>query len=335
MVSATESFSLEERGAASVSTERVKCCLCAIDESIPIAVGEDFEYQTSPDTFRAVQCTRCSLVYLDPRPTISEFARIYPPTYHAFQFREDTFGLVYKVRARLEARRLLSWCSGLPENAKIVDIGCGDGFHLKLLKQFGNPGFTLHGIDADPRAAEAAARAGVPVHLGTVQDCTLSAGTYDLAMLIQTIEHVDDPPGLLRDIRRLLKVGGKLVIVTDNVDSFDFHLFKGRHWGGYHFPRHWNLFSSRTLRALALKADLEVLDLSTMVSPVNWVYSIRNLLVDFQAPDWLVNQFSLEAPLSLSAFTAYDTLNQLTGRGALLRAILRKARDTPDPPRPD
>jgi hypothetical protein len=74
---------------------------------------------------------------------------------------------------------------------------------------------------------------------------------------------------------------------------------------------------------LAERADLTVESLSTQASPVNWVYSIRNALVDWRAPGWLVEQFSLSAPLSLAFFTGVDSLLQLAGRGALLCAVLR------------
>ena len=92
----------------------VACCICGVDDSEPIAVGEDFEYRTSSDTFQAVRCQRCGLVYLDPRPAVSEFDRIYPPSYHAFDFSAERFGLVYQVRRRLEARRLLSGAAAFP-----------------------------------------------------------------------------------------------------------------------------------------------------------------------------------------------------------------------------
>ncbi len=302
----------------------VACCICGVDDSEPIAVGEDFEYHTSPDTFQVVRCQRCGLVYLDPRPHVSELGRIYPPTYHAYDFSEERFGLVFQVRRRLEARRLLSWCKGLPEDARIVDIGCGDGFHLRLLREFGRPGWTLEGIDADQKAVAAAARSGLPVHHGTVQELELPTSSYHLAIMIQTIEHVDDPPAVLRAVRNLLRPGGRLVIVTDNVETLDFRLFGGRHWGGYHFPRHWNLFSRGTLRALADKVGFEVEEMATILSPVNWVYSVRNFLVDYEAPRWLVNRFSLASPGSLAFFTAFDWLYQVLGRGALLRAFLRR-----------
>ena len=80
----------------------------------PIGVGEDFEYRTSGDTFLAMQCNSCGLVYLNPRPDVSEFETIYPPNYHAFDFSEKDFGFVYKIRSRLEAKRLLELCEDLP-----------------------------------------------------------------------------------------------------------------------------------------------------------------------------------------------------------------------------
>lgn len=303
---------------------RGRCCLCDTEEADPVAVGEDFEYRTCPDSFLAMRCRSCGLIYLDPRPAATELSRIYPPNYHAFNFSPEHFGLVYRIRRRLEARRLLGWCRGLGADARILDVGCGDGFHLRLLRDFGNPGWSLEGVDAHPDAVEAGRTAGLTIHHGEVERLDLPTDHYDLVLLIQTIEHLPDPLGILRAIRRLLRPGGRVVVVTDNAASLDFSLFGGRHWGGYHFPRHWNLFTRKTLTLLAEKAGLGVTDLSTQVSPVNWVYSIRNLLVDWGFPAWLYNQFSLQSPLSLAAFTVLDNLLRLIGRGALLRAVLRR-----------
>jgi SAM-dependent methyltransferase len=142
--------------------------------------------------------------------------------------------------------------------------------------------------------------------------------------MIQTIEHLADPPRLLRDVRSLLRPGGRIVIVTDNIDSLDFTLSKKRYWGGYHFPRHWNLFNKKTIEKLAGKIEMEVETLTTQVSPVNWVYSIRNRLADKNAPAWLVEQFSLRSTVSLGIFTIFDILHNLAGRGALLNVILKR-----------
>ncbi len=269
-------------------------------------------------------CTECGLVYLDPRPTRSELATIYPDRYHAFAFTEADFGIVYKVRRRLEASRLLRSAGSLPANAKILDVGCGDGFHLDLLREFGPSGWRLEGVDLDPRAADAAAARGITVHRGSIEELDLEPDQFDFAILIQTVEHVGDPAAVLRAIRRVLKPGGRLMIVTDNTGSLDFTIAKRRHWGGYHFPRHWYLFDAPSLRKLAAHTGFTVDSLDTMVSPVNWVYSLRNALDDWGAPRRLVEWLSLESPIPLGVFTVFDWMHQRAGRAALLRAVLRR-----------
>lgn len=306
--------------------EPVACCLCGAHDGAVVGVGEDFEYRTSDQSFLAVRCPSCQLVYLDPRPALSELGHIYPDDYHAFAFDEEQFGLVHRVRSRLEARRLLRAGKGLPPDATVLDVGCGDGFHLDLLRRYGPAGWRLVGVDTDERAVDAARRRGLDVQLSTIEDAAIAPGTVDMALCIQTIEHVADPVSVVRAIGCRLRPGGRLYLITDSTDSPDFRIAKGRHWGGYHFPRHWNLFNKASMRRLAERGDLEIERLGTTTSPVNWTYTVRNWLDDWGAPRVVVEQFSLRTAPSLAAFTMLDGALTVLGRGALLRVILRRPR---------
>ena len=301
------------------------CNICGPSLVKPVGVGEDFEYWTSPDSFLGVQCEKCGLVYLDPRPADEEFGRMYPDSYHAFDFSEDRFGLVYKVRQRLEARRLLKWAGSIPADATIVDVGCGDGFHLDVLRTHGSPAWNLVGVEPDERAAAIATAQGLTVHAAMLEDAPIEPGSVDLVYLIQTIEHVPDPVALLTSITAILKPGGRLVVVTDNVGSPDFTLFHSRHWGGWHFPRHLHLYSQSTLAQSAQIAGLDVDDVTTIVSPVNWVYSVRNMLTDLGAPAWMIRPLSLEGSVALGVGTMLDMGFAAIGRGALLRGAFRRS----------
>src|SRR6266508_2030844 len=187
----------------------VKCHVCESNDATLIGKGEDFEYHSSPDTFLAMKCNSCGLVYLNPRPAISEFEKIYPSTYHAYDFSEKNFGFVYKIRSKLEAWRLLNHCRNLPDDARILDVGCGDGFHLNLLRKFGKKNWSLEGVDIDKHAVEAATRSGLKAHLGTVEEIDLANENYDLVFMIQTIEHVEKPDETLRAVHKLLRKGGR------------------------------------------------------------------------------------------------------------------------------
>ena len=249
---------------------------------------------------------------------------MYPDTYHAFAFDDDRFGFVHTVRERLEARRLTRWFRGLPRGARVLDVGCGDGFHLDVIRRRCANAYELSGIDVDKRAVSRAAGRGLAVREGALETSNIERDSIDCVLLIQTIEHVEDPLDLLRAIFARLRPGGRLIVVTDNTGSLDFRWFGSRWWGGYHFPRHLHLFDDSSLRSMAGAAGFEIESLETMVSPVNWVYSIRNVLVDHRAPSWLVGQFSLQTPITLAIATVWDGLHRAFGRGALLRADLRR-----------
>ena len=251
-----------------LALSHVACCVCGAEDCVPVGIGEDFEYRTSPDTFIAMRCRSCGLIYLDPRPAPTELPRIYPPNYHAFDFSPERFGFVYRVRRWLEARRALQWCRGLTANA--ADPRC------RMRRRFPSPAparLRPARMDARRRRRQRPRRRRRPAARASPSITAPSSGSscppasYDLVLLIATIEHVDDPAGVLRAVRRLLKPGGRAVIVTDNTATLDFAVFGGRHWGGYHFPRHFNLFNRATLERLGAIAALEVESVETVDEP--------------------------------------------------------------------
>ncbi|MGA7228956.1 MAG: class I SAM-dependent methyltransferase [Acidimicrobiia bacterium] len=311
--------------AAPLVLESAACCIChSTDAAVPVAVGEDFEYRTSADQFVMFRCMRCDVLFLNPRPAQSELGRIYSDDYHAYDFSTERYGLTHRVRSRLEARRLSQWVGQLGPEARIIDIGAGDGFHLDLLRHLGSPSWELEAVEPDSRAVEILNRRGLTAHEGSIGQVGLPSDSYDFAMMIMVIEHVDDPGSLMSGAFDALKPGGRLGVVTDNIGSPDAHLGKSRHWGGFHFPRHFNLFSKRSLADLARKEGFEIDSLTTMMSPVNWTYTVHNFLDDWGAPAWVVDRFTLESPIALALFTGIDGVARVLGQGALLRGVFRK-----------
>ncbi|MCI0545090.1 MAG: class I SAM-dependent methyltransferase [Actinobacteria bacterium] len=301
------------------------CSICGRgDRGRFVASGVDFEYHTTQDTFHVYRC--CDTLFLNPRPSKEDLAKIYPEEYHAYEFSAEEYGIAFKARRWLEGRRLMRWCRGMPTGASIVDVGAGDGFHLEILRKVGDPTWRLVGIEPAVRAASVVASRGIEVHNAFLEEAGLADESFDLALMIMVIEHVPDPVAMLDEVRRILRPGGRIGLITDNIGSMDARFGSTRHWGGYHFPRHLNLYSRDSLRNLATAAGLEVVELKTMVSPVNWTYTVHNRLVDRGAPEWATGLFTLRSAPALSFFTALDALAAMTGNGALLRAVLRRPR---------
>jgi SAM-dependent methyltransferase len=294
----------------------VSCGVCGSDDPEPVAVGEDFEYRTSDDTFLMVRCRSCGLFYLNPRPAEHEAERIYPASCRA--------GEALSARHRWEARRLLRSCRSLPARARILHVGCGDGFHLDLLRACAPAGLRFEGVESD-RGAVAAARArGLMIHAGTLAEAVLETAAYDLAFVVGALELSSDPGALLARTRQVLRPGGTLVIVTENAGSLVRRVFGARYWGGYRFPRTWNLFTNNSLTRLAAGSGLHVKSSATSVSPFGWMFSIRNALLDARAPGWLVEPFGHGASVPRAFFTLLDTLGRRAGGASLLCVELER-----------
>jgi 2-polyprenyl-3-methyl-5-hydroxy-6-metoxy-1,4-benzoquinol methylase len=138
--------------------------------------------------------------------------------------------------------------------AKLLEIGCGSGRQLEFLQQLG---WQVEGLDLDPAAVKVASARGLTVHAGTLKKQNFPDGSFDAVVSSHVIEHVHDPVGLLRECGRILKSGGRLVVVTPNTASWGHKWFRNS-WLHLDPPRHLHLFSPISLRRAARQAGLTI-----------------------------------------------------------------------------
>jgi len=138
---------------------------------------------------------------------------------------------------------------------RLLDVGCGSGATLRVMQELG---WDAEGIDFDPITVENAKSKCLNVHLGTLREQQYDDDSFDAVVMCHVIEHVHDPLDLVRECQRILKPGGRLVILTPNVDSWGHRHFR-RAWLFLDPPRHLHLFNQATLRSLAAKASLNTL----------------------------------------------------------------------------
>ncbi len=101
---------------------------------------------------------------------------------------------------------------GLPADARVLEVGCGAGGNLAMLKGFGE----VSAIEPDaPSRDYAAGRGLADVRAGLLPDGLPDFGApFDLVCAFDVVEHVDDDAGALRAMAGQLKPGGKLVITV-------------------------------------------------------------------------------------------------------------------------
>ncbi len=168
-------------------------------------------------------------------------------------------------RFRQTARRRLSRIRQfLPDQARprLLDVGCSSGSLLAVATEMG---FSAVGVEAAPAPAASARDAGFEVITGTLQDAGFAAESFDVITLIELIEHVIDPLGLLHACHRLLCPGGVVLINTPNAESWSARVLGGQ-WEGFSLTTlggHVCFYSPGTVRVLARRTGFGVARIAT------------------------------------------------------------------------
>jgi 2-polyprenyl-3-methyl-5-hydroxy-6-metoxy-1,4-benzoquinol methylase len=310
--------------AATLSLVEARCALCGADDASAEAEGLDFEYHTAANEFRFVRCRRCGHVYLNPRPRGADLPVIYPPTYYAYGGTSNP--IVAPLRRRWEQGKVRLYRELVGEGPRrILDVGCGDGRFLEILRAAGSPEWRLEGVEIDPVAAAACEAKGFRARVGRVEDFDSETDAYDAVIMLQLIEHVDDPVAICERVFALLRPGGYFIVETPNLAGLDYRAFRGRWWGHYHFPRHWNLFSSDALHRMLARQGFEIARTEFLISTSAWTLSLHNYFLDRGWPDWFVRLFHFQNPLLLALFVVLDAVRAKAGRPTSnQRVIARK-----------
>ncbi len=258
------------------------CLMCHHPEWRLVIRSEDVEYRCKPGTFDLVECTRCGHVYVHPLPQYSEIASLYPNTYYTVNKKSPLYldGAIYEKKLGSDARKLKRSLDGFKIRS-IVDVGAGEISRLSKLKEAfgGDVEAIAFDIQFEPDIEQQAKQHGVKLVHGNVETNTnaLRDGGHDLIIMRQLLEHLRDPELAVRNLARKLAPNGLMIIDTPNRGGLDYQLFRHRYWGGYHVPRHFHLFTQKSLCELIERAGLTVYKKGYLPSMGFWIISLRVL----------------------------------------------------------
>jgi 2-polyprenyl-3-methyl-5-hydroxy-6-metoxy-1,4-benzoquinol methylase len=109
------------------------------------------------------------------------------------------------------------WIAARVNAKRVVDMACGEGYGTKVLAQTATH---VTGVDANPEAYEHAKAKYSGERVEIVRDLIETyrpAEKVDVVTFLQTIEHVQDPAGVLRHFASLLAPGGEVFVSTPNL----------------------------------------------------------------------------------------------------------------------
>lgn len=117
-------------------------------------------------------------------------------------------------------RRLGPWLGKVPRNAKIADLGCGDGMLLRVFQEMGF--VSLHGVEGSAEMWDRCRASFPAVEQGDLRDyLRRKPGVFDVIALFDVIEHFtrEEAVELLDEMHAALRSGGLLLLQLPNGDS--------------------------------------------------------------------------------------------------------------------
>ena len=129
--------------------------------------------------------------------------------------------------------------------------------------------------------------------VNVIADCNFSlplrGGCCDIVYSKNLLEHLKNPFNFVKEVFRILRVGGVVVLVTDNAGYWRFHLSNyrfvksGVHVGGYEsklLDKHYALFTFEHLRNLLEGAGFEIVDTRFCEAPAFSRFSFLRIFID-------------------------------------------------------
>jgi 2-polyprenyl-3-methyl-5-hydroxy-6-metoxy-1,4-benzoquinol methylase len=239
------------RIAEDVLRNHVPCNLCGSEERRPFC---------PENGLGLVQCARCGLVYVSPRPNPQELYALYGETYF-HNAESGVVGYTNYLKDEVNIRKTfagrLKWLQRLIQPGKLLDVGCAAGFFLDEAKK---QGWQAQGLDVSSFAVDyVKERFAFDARQGSFTELDYPADSYDLVTMWDVIEHVPDPKAYIQRAATVLRSGGVLALATPDVDSIPARL-TGKRWVGYKLSEeHVYYFSIRTLSQMLNEAGFEVL----------------------------------------------------------------------------
>jgi 2-polyprenyl-3-methyl-5-hydroxy-6-metoxy-1,4-benzoquinol methylase len=228
--------------------KEIRCNLCG-SSVYRILCSEGF--------YKILCCSQCELTFLDSQPSDEEINSIYSERYYLNNY------LRYQDVRLNYFRERVKEIEKITDGRKIIDIGCGVGYFLRVAKE---RGWKVGGVEPSKFAAEYGKNEfGLQIENKHFLDISLKEN-YDVVTFWDVIAHTRNPLGHLRLANQILSNSGLVVVKSPNRPQVLFYIasviskiIESR--GLLHIPAQLYHFTPKTMEKMLDKAGFEILKL--------------------------------------------------------------------------
>jgi 2-polyprenyl-3-methyl-5-hydroxy-6-metoxy-1,4-benzoquinol methylase len=212
------------------------------------------DHSVSGETFELYQDETLDMLITFPKPDEDELNKYYESEDYISHTdaRRSLFEKAYHFIKNIALKNKLGYINAIsPEKGNLLDIGAGTGDFLAVAK---NGGWNTTGVEPNERAKKIAAQKGMCFLQNTD---SLQSHSFDIISMWHVLEHVPEPDLQIKELKRLLKPNGTIIIAVPNFNSFDAKHY-GAFWAAYDVPRHLSHFSKTAIKLLFKKEGMEL-----------------------------------------------------------------------------
>ncbi len=212
------------------------------------------DQSVSGEEFQLLHDVKNDMLITSPKPSDQDLGKYYESEDYISHTdaKRSVFEKLYhlvKVYSLNKKVRLISKLN--KGQGMLLDIGAGTGDFLVVAKK---KGWNVSGTEPNHQAKELAKQKEITLEAATKN---FEDSTFDIITMWHVLEHVSDLENQIKELRRLLKPEGHLIIAVPNYKSYDAHYYKS-FWAAYDVPRHLWHFSKKSIQELFGEKDLEL-----------------------------------------------------------------------------